>query len=162
MCGSTCFGCLPSHHQEHTTALGTSGFTVGEWLLERCWSWSARPRPTMLQPPLSNGKTRVSWCSCLLLMMGGETPETCWAAHKRQVINFRSCCILLVDLFELYDDARSCKHQIEFKISFQCYYLLLTYILCYLLWVENFFAVSPMMKNIVNKTFIDTELYHIL
>jgi len=35
MCGSTCFGCLSAHHQEHTTALGASGFTVGEWWLER-------------------------------------------------------------------------------------------------------------------------------
>ena len=25
MCGSTCFGRLPAHHQEHTTALGASG-----------------------------------------------------------------------------------------------------------------------------------------
>ena len=39
MCGSTCFGRLNAHHQEHTTALGASGFTVGEWWLERCWSW---------------------------------------------------------------------------------------------------------------------------
>jgi hypothetical protein len=35
MCGSTCFGCLPAHHQELTTALGASGFTVGEKRLER-------------------------------------------------------------------------------------------------------------------------------
>jgi len=28
MCGSTCFGRLPAHHLEHTTALGASGFTV--------------------------------------------------------------------------------------------------------------------------------------
>jgi len=40
MCGSTCFGHLPAHHQELTTALGASGFTVGEKRLERCWSWS--------------------------------------------------------------------------------------------------------------------------
>ena len=31
MCGSTCFGRLSVHHQEHTTALATSGFIVGEW-----------------------------------------------------------------------------------------------------------------------------------
>jgi hypothetical protein len=41
MCGSTCFGRLPAHHQEHTAALGTSGFTFGEKRLERCWSWSS-------------------------------------------------------------------------------------------------------------------------
>jgi len=35
MCGSTCFGRLPAHHQEHTTALGASGFTVGEKRLKR-------------------------------------------------------------------------------------------------------------------------------
>jgi len=43
MCGSTCFGRLPARHQEHTTALGASGFTVGE---------------KQLEPLLSNGKTR--------------------------------------------------------------------------------------------------------
>ena len=32
--------------------------------------------------------------------MGVRTPETCWAVHKRQVINWRHCCIWLVDLFE--------------------------------------------------------------
>jgi hypothetical protein len=26
-------------------------------------------------------------------MMGVRTPETCWAVHKRQVINLRKCCI---------------------------------------------------------------------
>ena len=37
MCGSTCFGRLPAHHQEHATELGASSFTVGEKRLERCW-----------------------------------------------------------------------------------------------------------------------------
>jgi hypothetical protein len=35
MCGSTCFGLLLAHHQEHTTALGASGFTVGGKQLEQ-------------------------------------------------------------------------------------------------------------------------------
>jgi len=77
MCGSAHFGHPPAHHQEHTTALGASGFTVGEQRLERCWLWlyapddgrgdarnmlsrPVRPRPTMLQPLLCNGKTRGS------------------------------------------------------------------------------------------------------
>jgi len=42
MCASTCFGRLSAHHQERTTALGASGFTVGAWCLERCWSSSGR------------------------------------------------------------------------------------------------------------------------
>jgi hypothetical protein len=100
VCDSTCFGRLPAHHKEHTTALGASGFTVEGKRLERCWSWSGRPRPTTIQPQRSNGKTRGSYCSCTLLMMGGEVPETYWATHKRQVINLWNCCILLVDLFE--------------------------------------------------------------
>jgi len=65
MCGTTCFGRLSAHHQEHTTALGASGF-----MLERR-SWSvvgcglagyqpARLRPTTLHPLLSNGKIRGS------------------------------------------------------------------------------------------------------
>ena len=49
-------------------------------------------------------------------MMGGETPETCWATHKRQVINLWNCCILLVELFESYDDARTCERQTVFSI----------------------------------------------
>jgi len=37
MCGSTCFGHLPAHHQERTTALGASGFTVvGRGLAGTC------------------------------------------------------------------------------------------------------------------------------
>jgi len=45
-------------------------------------------------------------------MMGGEAPET-WATHKRQVINLWNCCILLVDLFESYVDARTSERQIQ-------------------------------------------------
>jgi hypothetical protein len=44
-------------------------------------------------------------------MMGLEAPETCWAPHKRQVINLWNCCIWLVNLLELYDDARTCQRQ---------------------------------------------------
>jgi len=33
--------------------------------------------------------------------MGTRMPETCWAVFKRQVINLRSCCILLVDSVEI-------------------------------------------------------------
>jgi hypothetical protein len=41
MCSSICLGRLRAHHQEHTTVLGASGFTVREKWLERCWSCSA-------------------------------------------------------------------------------------------------------------------------
>jgi hypothetical protein len=38
----------------------------------------------------------------MLLIMGEEAPETCWATHKRQVINLWNCCIFLVNLFESF------------------------------------------------------------
>jgi hypothetical protein len=44
-------------------------------------------------------------------MMGVEAPETCWTTHKHQVINLWNCCIWLVNLFELYDDARTCQRR---------------------------------------------------
>jgi hypothetical protein len=60
ICGLIYFERLTAHHQQHTTALGDSGFTIGE---------------KRLGPLLSNGKTRGSQCSCMLLMMGVETLE---------------------------------------------------------------------------------------
>jgi hypothetical protein len=39
-------------------------------------------------------------------------PVRCWATHKRQVINLWNFCILLVNLFESYDNARTCERQI--------------------------------------------------
>jgi hypothetical protein len=72
MCGSTCFGRLSAHHQEHTTALRASGFTVGAWRLERCWSWSGRPQPTPLQPPCGgiNSNTDVEFDTKLNFGLG--------------------------------------------------------------------------------------------
>jgi hypothetical protein len=29
-------------------------------------------------------------------MMGGKTPETCWAVNKRQVNKLKNCCVRLV------------------------------------------------------------------
>jgi len=50
-------------------------------------------------------------------MMGEEAPETCWATHKRQIINMWNCCILLVNLFESYDDAQTYEHQSNIDID---------------------------------------------
>jgi hypothetical protein len=61
VCRSTCFGRLHAHHQELTTALTASGFTVergGSSAVGRGLAGPARPRPTALLPPRSNGKTR--------------------------------------------------------------------------------------------------------
>ena len=69
---STCFGRPHAHHQE----------------LNNCSSslWSY---------------LRSVVIAVLLVVVGPVTPETCWAVNKRQVINWRDCCIWLVNLFEL-------------------------------------------------------------
>jgi hypothetical protein len=60
-----------------------------------------RPRPTALLPPRSNGKPEAAAAAVdRLLMMGIKMPETCRAVNKRQVINWRDCCIWLVNMFE--------------------------------------------------------------
>jgi NADH:ubiquinone oxidoreductase subunit 3 (subunit A) len=106
MCRSTCFGPLHAHHQEHTTALTTFGFT-----LERGGS-SVVGRGLDSYNRLDHNQQRFyPQCSCKLLIMGVESPETCWAAHKRQVIHLWNCYILLVNLFVLYDGARTCQRQ---------------------------------------------------
>ena len=53
LCRSTCFGSLHAHHQELTTALTASGFT------------------------LERGGSSLVGRGCKLLMMGVEAPETC-------------------------------------------------------------------------------------
>jgi len=69
MCRSTCFGRLHARHQELTTALTASGFTVGALvvaaLLVVVWQ-------------VITGQTTAN---------NVEAPETCWATHKLQVIN---------------------------------------------------------------------------
>jgi len=86
-----------------STAVAASGLplerggnsAVGSWL-----GRPARPRPTALLPPRSNGKPEAATAVDKLLMMCMRMPETCWAVFKRQAINLRDWCIWLVDLFE--------------------------------------------------------------
>jgi len=61
MYSSTCFGRPHAHHQELNNCSRILYF----------YRWSvavavvlARPRPTALLPPRSNGKTRSCYCSC--------------------------------------------------------------------------------------------------
>jgi len=57
-------------------------------------------------------KTRGRQCSFRLLMMGGLSPETCWASYKYRIIKFwyivASCWIFL---YEFYYDALIHEHQ---------------------------------------------------
>jgi len=47
---------------------------------------------------------------------GVRTPETCWAVNKRQVINWRDCCIWLVNLFEELVRSASTIFLISFQV----------------------------------------------
>ena len=60
----------------------------------------ARPRPTALLLPRSNGKPEAATAVYKLLMMGKMMPETCWAVFERRAINLRDWCIWLVDSLE--------------------------------------------------------------
>jgi len=85
MCGSTCFGRLSAHHQERTTALGASGFVVGAWRLECCWSWSGSLCRKTCQTTTNNDPTVKPEAPSAVVRTwwwAERPPETCWATHK--------------------------------------------------------------------------------
>jgi len=95
---STCFGQHTAHHQEPKTALATSGFAY----VEGCWTcswWTLLGTPTTRPTTFHVWKTRGCQCSFRLLVMGGVSPETCWASYKYGIIKFSyivaSCWIFL-------------------------------------------------------------------
>ena len=110
---STYFGRHTAHHQEPKTALAASGFSY----VKGCWTCSwwtlsgtvcAWQRPPTTRPTTFHvWKTRGCQCCFRLLMMGGVSPETCWASYKYGIIKFwyivASCWIFL---YELYYDVR--------------------------------------------------------
>jgi hypothetical protein len=130
---STSFGRHSAHHQEPKTALAASGFhtlkVVGRVVGGRCqaefsgrvvrmmsrryYTWQLPPttRPTTFH----TCKTKGCLCSFRLLMMGGVSPETCWASYKYGIIKFwyivASCWIFL---YEFYYDARI--HELQVRI----------------------------------------------
>ena len=116
---STCFGRHTAHHQKPKTALAASGFSY----VEGCWTCSwwtlsgtycawQRPSTTRLTT-FYVWKTRGCQCSFRFLMMGGVSPETCWASYKYGTIKkiwyiVASCWIFL---YELFYDVRIPEHQ---------------------------------------------------
>jgi hypothetical protein len=111
MCGSTCFGRLPARHQEHTTALGTSGFTVGGsgWsVVGHSLADHDQQRSSRFSPTVKPEAPMQLYAPDDGRGDGGNMLTTL----KRRVINLWNCCILLVELFDLYDDARTCERRI--------------------------------------------------
>jgi len=94
---STCFGWHTAHHQEPITALAAFGFAYVEgcWTCS-CWTQSARPRTQHDYHHDTKVKPEAATAVIELLMVGGKTPEICWAVNKRQDNKLKNCCIWLV------------------------------------------------------------------
>ena len=103
---STCFGQHTAHHQEPKTALAASDFSY----MEGCWTcgwWTLSGTLCLTTSTdytsnnLPRMKNRGCQCSFRLLMMGGVSPETCWASYKYGIIKFwyivLSCWIFLYE-----------------------------------------------------------------
>jgi len=59
--------------------------------------WSARPRTKHDYHHDTNVKPEAATAVIeLLMMVGGKTPETCWAVNKRQDNKLENCCIWFV------------------------------------------------------------------
>jgi hypothetical protein len=106
----TCFGRHTAHHQELKNCNCTFWFYISFWLLVA----AVMAQPSEREPATKSlYKTRGCNYSFELLMMGGVSPETCWAIKKHWNNKFyytvASCWFFLWDL--LYD-ARIHKHQV--------------------------------------------------
>jgi hypothetical protein len=78
---STCFGRFPTHHQELNYCNG---------------SRPAQPRTKHGYHHDTKVKSEAATAVIELLMMGGKTPETCWAVNKHRDNKLKNCCIRLV------------------------------------------------------------------
>ena len=104
MYSSTCFGRPHAHHQVLNNCSRSIWFY--RWIVEVAVMLVVvgSDRPDHDQQHcyhhVPTVKPEAATAVVEHLMMGVRTPETCWAVHKRRVINLRNCCIWLVDLFE--------------------------------------------------------------
>ena len=95
---STCFGRFPAHHQELDCS-GSLWFYLRIVVIAVLCSWSGRPaRPRTQHGYHHDTKVKPEAATAVveLLMMGGKTPETCWAVNKHHDNKLKNCCIRLV------------------------------------------------------------------
>jgi hypothetical protein len=78
-------GIFPSIIRSSMTAVAISGFTFVSWFQY----WHDCYHDTEVKPEAATAVIE-------LLMMGGKTPEICWAVNKRQDNKLENCCIWLV------------------------------------------------------------------
>jgi len=113
------FGRHIAHYQEPKTALAASGFsyvdgcwTCSWWTLSGtvlCLTTSTNYRSNNL-PRIKNQRLPVQFW---LLMIGGVSPETCWASYKYGIIKILKHFCILLD-FSLWIEEFKC---IPFPIS---------------------------------------------
>jgi hypothetical protein len=95
----TCFGRFPAHHQEPNYCSGSLWLYLRIVVTVVLCSWSgrsARPRTQHDCHHDTKVKSEAATAVIELLMMGGRTPETCWAVNKSQYNKLENCCIWLV------------------------------------------------------------------
>jgi hypothetical protein len=96
---STCFGRSPAHYQELSDCSSSLWFYLRILVIAVLCSWSgwlARPRTQHDCHHNTKVKPKAATAVIELLIMGGRTPETCWAVNKRQDNKLKNCCIWLV------------------------------------------------------------------
>ena len=96
---STCFGRFPAHHQELNDCSDSLWFYLRIVVTVVLCSWSGRPARSRTQYDCHHDtkvKPEAATAVIELMMMGGKTPETCWAVNKCQDNELKNCCIRLV------------------------------------------------------------------
>ena len=111
------------HHQECNTVHTTIGIchtgyadcllASSQHTVLHSWWWTVNLSETcrvlyqmiqIIQPTRCNTFTSLLLDLYVWLNMfrASHRPSSCWATHKRQVINMWKCCILLVELFKSF------------------------------------------------------------
>jgi hypothetical protein len=91
-------GGFPAHHQELNYCSGSLWFYLRIVVRVVLCSWAGRQARLRTQHDCHHDtkvKPEAATAIIELLMMGGKTPETCWAVNKHQD-KLENCCIWLV------------------------------------------------------------------
>jgi hypothetical protein len=95
---------FPVHHQKLNDYSGRLWFYLRIVVIVVLCLWSGRkagrPAGPTTNParlaPRTKVKPEAATAVIALLIMGGKTPETCWALNKRQDNKLKICCIRLM------------------------------------------------------------------
>jgi hypothetical protein len=93
---STCFRGFPARHQELDDCSGSLWFCLRIVVTVVLCSWSDRTQTQHDCHHDTKVKSEAATAVVELLMMGGETPETCWAVNERQDNKLENHCTWLV------------------------------------------------------------------